>query len=199
MAGSYTPGLYVGPPGQLVPHGDDTWYFEVDPGPTHVAALDRAGQAWTWDGDFTPVAGVPPAPISVASMVDGVVVGAKSGALVRLGDTPWTVPGESGVTDLARSPDGAWLAVGRLDGTVELRQAADGALLARFEGHTERVARVAFDGLWLVSGSWDRTVRVWGLHDIGTPAEALISSAFAAWPLSLEQVLGAQPQGTVAP
>jgi len=62
---------------------------------------------------------------------------------------------------------------GSWDRTVRLWDAATGALQQTLEGHTESVASVAFspesvasvafspDSKQIVSGSWDRTVRLW--------------------------------------
>ncbi len=52
------------------------------------------------------------------------------------------------------------------DRDVLLWDSADGRLLARLSGHTETVMALAFspDGATLASGSWDGTVRLWGLR-----------------------------------
>jgi len=49
---------------------------------------------------------------------------------------------------------------------VRLWRAADGALLRTLEGHTAGVWSVAFSpgGETLASGSWDNTVRLWGVR-----------------------------------
>lgn len=67
---------------------------------------------------------------------------------------------------LACSPDGKTLACGLLNGALELRSAADGALLASIEAHSEAIAQVRFDasGTRLVTASFDRKVRVWDVE-----------------------------------
>ena len=52
------------------------------------------------------------------------------------------------------------------DKTVKLWDAATGALLRTFEGHSDAVTSVAFspDGTRVLSGSWDTTVRIWSLQ-----------------------------------
>ena len=75
-------------------------------------------------------------------------------------------------SSLAFSPDGTILAAGTSaqylgDGSwldaIILWDVATLEEIAVLEGHTNRVASVAFspDGTVLVSGSWDRTIRVW--------------------------------------
>ena len=49
------------------------------------------------------------------------------------------------------------------DKTLKLWDAATGALLRTFEGHSGSVNSVAFspDGTRLLSGSWDKTLKLW--------------------------------------
>ena len=76
--------------------------------------------------------------------------------------------GKSGGKDvptvIAFSPDGQILACGTL-GSIWLWQVADGTLLKVLEGHKSWVNWLAFsrDGRFLVSGSYDGTVRLWGV------------------------------------
>ncbi len=81
-------------------------------------------------------------------------------------------PGKEGlVYAIALSPDDRWLAVGGVfgrhadekTGLIRLYDFATGRLAQVLKGHTSAVYDLAFspDGAWLVSGSADRTVRVW--------------------------------------
>jgi WD40 repeat protein len=74
---------------------------------------------------------------------------------------------EDPVLSVAFSPDGATLASGWHDNTVQLWQVSDGTLLYTLEGHTAYVSSVAFspDGATLASGSYDGTVRLWRVYD----------------------------------
>jgi WD40 repeat protein len=68
---------------------------------------------------------------------------------------------------LAYSPDGTLLAAadGGFDspGNITLRDASNGRLLRMFSGHKNGVSSVGFspDGKTLVSGSWDKTIKLW--------------------------------------
>lgn len=58
---------------------------------------------------------------------------------------------------------------------VHLWSVQTGALLDRLSGHEGPVSSLAFtpDGRYLVSGSWDRTIRVWSVFDRSQTSEAL--------------------------
>ncbi len=92
-------------------------------------------------------------------------------------------PVEGDIMDVAYS--GRHVAAATLGGEIALLDARTGALVARFRGHTSRVSSVEFgpDGSWLMSASWDRTVRFWDLGLLDTPADALVSRARALWGL----------------
>lgn len=78
----------------------------------------------------------------------------------------------STIATLAASPDGTTIACGCADGSIALRSAVDGSLRAVLRAgddgrpaHDRAVSCIAFDrsGRRLVSGSHDRTARVWDL------------------------------------
>lgn len=70
---------------------------------------------------------------------------------------------EAQINRIAFSPDGNLLAHASSDGTVWLRRAQDGQVIARLGGHQDRVLSLAFspDGHWLASGSGYGRVNLW--------------------------------------
>lgn len=83
---------------------------------------------------------------------------------ISLGATPARVWQSAGhYSDLALSPDGRILLAADRDGTVDMLDAENGALLRSLSGHTGRVNGVVFsaDGAWIASASEDGTVRVY--------------------------------------
>ena len=72
---------------------------------------------------------------------------------------------EDGVTTVAISPDGKYVAAGSLDRVVRVWDAQTGYLVERLEGHKDSVYSVAFspNGMDLLSGSLDKTIKVWEL------------------------------------
>lgn len=75
---------------------------------------------------------------------------------------------EDGVTTVAISPGGDYVAAGSLDRSVRVWDIRTGGLIARLDGtdgHRDSVYSVAFgpDGETLVSGSLDKTIKMWQL------------------------------------
>lgn len=66
---------------------------------------------------------------------------------------------------LSWSPDGSMIAVGRLDGTIEVINPNTGSSIFFLHGHTKQVNSVAWspDGHKIASGSQDKTARVWSV------------------------------------
>ena len=77
---------------------------------------------------------------------------------------------EDGVTTVAISPSGEYVAAGSLDKSVRVWDVRSGAPIARLDGmdgHKDSVYSVAFgpDGETLVSGSLDKTIKMWQLSN----------------------------------
>ncbi|KAF7351441.1 WD40 repeat-like protein [Mycena sanguinolenta] len=71
--------------------------------------------------------------------------------------------GDAGVTSVAISPDGRYVAAGSLDTIVRIWDAVTGTLVERLRGHRDSVYSVVFtpDGRGVVSGSLDKTLKYW--------------------------------------
>lgn len=76
---------------------------------------------------------------------------------------PDSVNNDAGVTSVAISPNGQYVAAGSLDTVVRIWDVATGHLVERLRGHRDSVYSVAFtpDGKGLVSGSLDKTLKYW--------------------------------------
>ena len=78
---------------------------------------------------------------------------------------------------VATSADGKWAAYGEESGKIKLVDLSKNQVVKTLEGHTAAVSGVAFfaDNTRLVSGSQDKTFRVWNLADgktVGEPVSA---------------------------
>jgi len=64
------------------------------------------------------------------------------------------------------SPDGRWLAVGRPDGAVSIRDSASGDLVSRIEGHAWTLGEICFspDGDTLATTSFNRETALWNVR-----------------------------------
>lgn len=74
-----------------------------------------------------------------------------------------TMTNNQAVLALAFSLDSRWLAAGLASKTIQMFDAGDGAVMQALNGHQDHVQSLAFspDGSLLVSGSRDKTLRLW--------------------------------------
>jgi len=75
---------------------------------------------------------------------------------------------DAGVTSVAISPDGRFLAASSLDTLVRVWDVETGRLLDTLRGHKDSVYSVAFEpkGNMLVSGSLDKTLMMWDMFEL---------------------------------
>ncbi|KAI3629838.1 hypothetical protein MIR68_011273 [Amoeboaphelidium protococcarum] len=86
---------------------------------------------------------------------------------------------DAGITSVAISADGKYVAAGSLDKMVRVWNAEDGHLLAQMDGHKDSVYSVAFNPnadaqhkLTLVSGSLDKTLKLWDLSELSSQKDS---------------------------
>ena len=76
-------------------------------------------------------------------------------------------PQDQSVTSVAVSPDGKWIALGRADNSLVIQSSVDANARRVLAGHAGPVTGVQFtsDSAKLVSGSKDKTLRLWNVAD----------------------------------
>jgi hypothetical protein len=174
---------------------DGEWSLPL---PTRALAATRAGSLWVADerGEVFEEVGEAFEPrFTLASPTGGL---AASGELLVVADGPaiearthagevrWRWTGAAPVSALDASE--AWIAAGDVEGRVLLLR-PDGRLVAGVAGHTRRVSEVILRDDRLYTGSWDGTVRVWGLAAAEASPAALGAAATRRWGLTLDDVL----------
>ncbi|EKM75141.1 hypothetical protein AGABI1DRAFT_46849, partial [Agaricus bisporus var. burnettii JB137-S8] len=75
----------------------------------------------------------------------------------------------AGITSVAISPNGQYVAAGSLDTIVRIWNIRSGVFVENLKGHSDSVYSVAFtpDGKGLVSGSLDKTLKYWNIEALG--------------------------------
>ncbi len=96
------------------------------------------------------------------------------------------------LVEVAVSGDGRFVAAGAREGPVVLWRVGEAEPCARYFDHQERVPALAFtaDSRALVSGSWDRTLRIRDLAAIDVPALALVTRLERRYGMDLGEALG---------
>jgi WD40 repeat protein len=112
------------------------------------------------------------------------VIDVESGGLITTLTT-----GERPVLSLAFSHHGQMLAAGTLDGILCLWEQLADPPMVRIQAHRERIASVTFshDGRFLVTGSWDQRVRIFGLGDLKSDDQQRLESTRKAWGMQTEK------------
>ena len=81
---------------------------------------------------------------------------------------PDSLNNDAGVTSVAISPNGQFVAAGHYDSVVCIWDVETGVLVERLRGHGDGAYSVAFtpDGKGLVSGSLDKTLKFWDISGL---------------------------------
>jgi WD40 repeat protein len=119
----------------------------------------------------------------------------------RLSEKKLTLDAGGEVTAAAVSPDGSRAALSGPDGVIRLFDLGSGKRTAELKGHKEAVAALRFspDGAMLLSGSSDKTVRLWKTSDGGAIAIGETPAAVTAveWLPDAKQVAVGGADGPV--
>ena len=147
-----------------IPTEGTRWLAYGDPG--GLALLD--GDTVQWRGASTGLAAISGdgRVVWLAERDTLSLLGADDGAMRAV------FPQHGVATAIAASADGGWVAVGLLDGSIELRD-GEGVLRAILAAHQERVSEIRFVDDTLLTASWDGTARRWSLAPISMPLASL--------------------------
>jgi WD40 repeat protein len=82
-----------------------------------------------------------------------------------------------------------------VDGQTWVWSTDDGALRAALRGHTDRVAGLEWgpESDWLITGSWDRSARIWWLKQLNEAPDTLAEAVAADWGISLRREVEPNP------
>jgi WD40 repeat protein/tRNA A-37 threonylcarbamoyl transferase component Bud32 len=146
-------GFAVARDGRVAAQSGDLAYL-IDP----AGRITRLGKGGVWCVDFAEFE--PVTDRLIIHRCDNHLAIVEGGRQIELSTDGY------GVSRVAVSPDGRWIAGGLVDRTIRLWSTETGALLDVLHGHTDLPLDVAFspDGKLLASASWDKTIRLWNLE-----------------------------------
>ncbi len=96
-----------------------------------------------------------------------------------------TIESSSDISRITLDDSGKSLAVGFNDGSIQLYNYQNNALIASLPGHASKVADIAFnqEGTLMASGSLDKTLKIWNLNNI-TKLPTVIDD-FDSWVIAI--------------
>ncbi|GAA2701752.1 hypothetical protein Apa02nite_052970 [Actinoplanes palleronii] len=157
----------------------------ASPGGERVAAVDSRGELAVFErGERIFARREPEKLVACAFLGEDLVFTVTSGGAVVRHDlrtgtaapVPAGSPRES-VTAFTADPGGAWLAVGRADGGIEVHPRDGGTTAVALVGHRGCVSTLAAFGDQIISGGEDGTVRVWDRYG----GEVAVVRAHPGW------------------
>jgi WD40 repeat protein len=158
---------------RILPANEEVYSVAYSPDGRFIASSGFEPRVSVWDAGSGQLVrafeGLKSWSISIAFSPDGrsLVAGDQDGAIlfwdVTSGQLLRTLKQEALVTCLALSPDGRMMATATLD--IYIWNLQTGQIVQTLKGHENLVSSVAFspDGNFLISGSWDRSARIWSL------------------------------------
>jgi len=134
------------------------------------------------DGSTTPL-GKQPSATDIAVSESHVAVSLPRSVVVLdwSGKEVARLTGGGEPAQLAMDANGGQVALGSTDGHLTVWEVDSGAMLMRTRAHNGRVSAIRFGEHLLLSGSWDRTVRLWDPSVFERSAEDLYAEISSAW------------------
>jgi WD40 repeat protein len=102
---------------------------------------------------------------------------------------------------MASTPDGSFVFLGLNGGTILRINLENTGDILEMPGHSDIVSTLAVDpsGMFLASGSWDRTLRIWSIEDGKEVASGTLVTGITSltWSNTEDVVYTVDPSGSI--
>ncbi|GHO90457.1 hypothetical protein KSF_005050 [Reticulibacter mediterranei] len=210
-----TAGIFVGGSVALLA-GDVLWWQEARKRTTHSISYRGHSDpvrtvAWSPDGKLI-ASGSTDGTVHIWTATDGKRLFLFKGSEESSGRDVTAVAWSPDGTRIAFSLSGLSTSLARSYGLkpspsiVQVWNASDGRILFVYQGHTDRVNTVAWspDGMWIASGSDDKTVQVWNASDgrrvsVSPPSSHMVDTSVEtlAWSPDSQKIAIGNLDGTI--